>query len=67
MYPVLDMGLYEKRISRATVASRIGVTARTFSNKMNGKSPFTWNEVQTIRKEFFPDVPIEELFRVKTA
>ena len=63
MYPILDLNLYAKKISRGTIASRLGISTRTFSNKMHGKTPFTWNEVKAIHDEFFPDIPIEELFK----
>ena len=41
----------------------IGVTPKSFNNKLAGKSPFTWPEVQTIQKRFFPDMNKDDLFQ----
>ena len=34
---------------------------RAFSNKLNGKSDFTWREVVTMQSAYFSDVTKEEL------
>lgn len=54
----------EKRGVRKTViANRLGVSDRTLRSKLDGNSPFTWEQVGTIQREFFPDIEKEELFK----
>lgn len=61
-YPVLIGEMAKRKISKKEVANRIGVCYKTLCNKIDGKSLFTWPEVCTINKEFFPDIEKDTLF-----
>ena len=61
-YPVLIGEMAKRKIPKKEVAKRIGVCYKTLCNKMEGKSPFSWPEVCTINKEFFPDIEKDTLF-----
>lgn len=55
VYPVLEGKIAERGIRRSAIATRLGITTKAFYNKMNGDSPFTWDEVRTMQMVFFPD------------
>ncbi len=61
-YPVLVSEIAKREIQKKTIAQSIGVCYKSFNNKMSGKTPFTWPEVKTIRREFFPDISADDLF-----
>lgn len=43
------------------MAETLNITAKSLSNKLTGKSPFTWNEVSLLQKNFFPDLGKDEI------
>lgn len=43
-------------------AKVLGVSYRTFYNKLNGITQFTWREVCVLRDTFFPDCTVDEIF-----
>lgn len=47
-YSFLEAKITERGIKKAAISAAIGVTPKSFNNKLAGKSPFTWPEVQTI-------------------
>ena len=47
------------------IANGIGVTEKTFSNKLSGKTEFTRSEMLNIRNKFFPGLKLEYLFELK--
>ncbi|KAF5044733.1 hypothetical protein DSECCO2_488720 [anaerobic digester metagenome] len=58
--------LIEKRgVRRSVIARRLEISERTLRNKLEGCSPFTWEQVSVIQREFFPDVEKDKLFTVK--
>lgn len=58
------ISLIERRgVRKSTLAQSIGITTRALSNKLAGKSDFTWSQVCEIQGRFFPDVPREVLFK----
>lgn len=61
-YPVLVSEMAKREIAKKEVAQSIGVCGRAFSNKLNGKAPFTWPEVRKIQEDFFPDISLDKLF-----
>ena len=61
-YPNLVGEMAKRGIKKKEVAKSISVCDKALNNKLQGKTPFTWPEVQTIRREFFPDIPPDELF-----
>ena len=62
MYPTLVGEISKRGIKKSIIAKRLEICDRTLRKKINGESPFTWEEVQLIRKCFFPDLSTEELF-----
>lgn len=62
VYPVLVGEIAKRGIRKKTIARSIGVCDKSLNNKLNGKVPFTWPEVRTIRHQFFPDIPPDVLF-----
>ena len=52
-YPVLAGEIAKRGIKKKTIAERIGVCDKSLNNKLNGRVPFTWPEVKTIRHQFF--------------
>lgn len=62
MYPNLEAEMIRRDVSHDSIAQSINVKSRTVRNKLSGKTPFTWPEVKTIRKNFFSDIPVEVLF-----
>lgn len=61
-YPVLVSEIAKREIQKKAIAQSIGVCCKALNNKMTGKTSFTWPEVKTIRREFFPDISADELF-----
>lgn len=61
-YPNFECELVRRGINDLDVASALEITPRAFRNKKNGTRPFTWPEVDTIQKRFFPDVTKDYLF-----
>ncbi len=61
-YPNLVGEIAKRGIKKKSIAESIGVCDKSLSNKLNGKSPFTWPEVVTIKERFFPDMTPERLF-----
>lgn len=51
----------EKGDQKKTIASRLGISERCLYNKMKGKTPFTWSEVEILQEVFFPDMTKEEI------
>lgn len=62
-YPELEGLIAARGIKKIAIAKRIGCTDRALANKLNGKSHFSWDEVDGMRRSFFPDVPSEVLMR----
>lgn len=62
LYPVLTGEIAKRGIKKTAIARSIGISDRSLRNRFNGVSDFTWPEVETIRKRFFPDMSAEELF-----
>lgn len=61
-YPVLKSEMARRGISELQIQRLLGISQKTLYNKMNGRSAFTWPEVQLIRRNYFPDIGYDELF-----
>ena len=61
-YPVFAGKIAERGIAKTKMAEAIGVSNRTFRNKMEGITSFTWDEVCVIQERFFPDMQLKDLF-----
>lgn len=62
MYRVLRGEMVKADISIRDLALKIGITERSLRNKINGVTPFTWNEVLEIRGIVSPTMSFEDLF-----
>ena len=51
----------EKRISGSDMAKILCITSCAFSRKLNGKSQFTAEEINKMRK-VIPDLPVMDIF-----
>lgn len=47
------------------IAAGIGVSEKTFRNKLNGKTEFTRSEILKIRNMFFKHLSLDYLFELK--
>lgn len=63
MYPNLRAELARRRITFSHLASMIGVTVGTMSQKNGGKASFTLDEAIAIKNVLETDMPLEELFQ----
>lgn len=61
-YPNFEGELVRRGIADAEVAAALKITTRALRNKRNGIRPFTWPEVNTIQKTFFPDMTKDYIF-----
>lgn len=61
IYPMLEREIAGRGIKKKAIAESLGLSYRSFSNKLSGKVPFTWPEVSAIRNHFFPDMTPEEI------
>ena len=62
-YPELEGQIAARGIKKVTIARRIGCTDRSLTNKLTGRTHFSWDEVDLMRRVFFPDVQHEVLMR----
>ena len=44
-YPMLEREIAGRGITKKAIAESLGISQRSFSNKMSGRVPFTWPEV----------------------
>ena len=50
-----------RHIHRKDIAAELGITPRSLKNKMEGKTEFTWGEVEKLQYRFFRDITKEDL------
>lgn len=60
-FPVLEGKIAERGLLKKNIADTLNISQRALSNKLNGKSDFTWREVVTMQSAYFSDVTKEEL------
>ena len=61
-YPNLKSEIARKGLKLKAISAYLGISGKALSNKMNGRTSFTWSEVCKIRDYFFPDVDKDYLF-----
>jgi len=61
-YPYLVGEMAKRSITKQSVASLLGLHRNAVSYKLK-KGSFSIEEAETVQKEFFPDVPLCELFK----
>ena len=62
-YPTLVGEMAKRRIKKKDICELLGISQKTLWNKIEGRSEFTLEEVKLVRKTYFDDMTIEELFR----
>ena len=62
MYINLKAEMVRHGVSDAIAAKEIGISERTFRNKISGRSEFGVRQAMQIRKKFFPELGMEYLF-----
>ena len=62
-FPILEGKIAERGLLKKNIADALSISQRALSNKLSGKSDFTWGEVVTMQDAFFRDVSKEELMR----
>lgn len=62
-FPVLEGQIAARGIRKTAIAKCIGCSDRTLYNKLIGKAPFSWDEVNVMNITFFPDMEPADLMR----
>lgn len=63
-YTALVRLINDRGVKKSVIAKRLGITPKTLNGKIRGDTGFIFDEAQVIRTEFFPDVPLEQLFSI---
>lgn len=63
MYPTLESLLKGRNVRLSEICKSLEIDAKTLWNKRRGKTDFTLSEALKIQSVFFPDIPLEEIFR----
>lgn len=64
MFPNLRAEMARRKISAKQLSEKLGITSKTFENKMNGSTDFKYGEMRAIRF-LFPDCSYEYLFELE--
>lgn len=62
-YKFLRGKIAERGVKKKTIAIELGITTRALKNKIDGVTPFKWEEACKIHDRFFPDIDKDTLFR----
>jgi plasmid maintenance system antidote protein VapI len=62
-YPNLRMELFKNNITLEELSKYLNLHRNSISNKVNGHSSFSIEEASKIQKKYFPQMPIEYLFK----
>ncbi len=57
----LYLEMKKKHLTQKEMAAALGMNEKTFSAKINGRISFSIDEMQEIKKTFFPDSSLEYL------
>ena len=63
VFPVLERAIFDRGIKKKAIAEKLNISTKSLSNKLIGKSTFTWDEICVIQNFFFPDMTKEELLK----
>ena len=66
-YPILCGKIAERGIKKSAISKRLGISERCLTNKLSGKTEFTWNQACVIQSIFFPDIEKEKLFSERSS
>lgn len=62
-YPLLDEMIRTRGIKKSAIAARLNISEKTLYNKLSGVTDLWLSEANLIQRDFFPDVPKDELFQ----
>ena len=62
-YPTLKAEQARQGITNTQMAETMGVSEKSFRNKIRGITTFTLSEALSLRKAYFPNMEIECLFK----
>lgn len=62
VYQTLEREMKLRKIRNEHLAICIEKSVKTVENKMNGETPWLWDECIAIHATYFHDVPLVELF-----
>lgn len=62
-FPTLEAEIAKRGIKKKDIANRAGIEISTFYYKLNGTRPFTLDQALSIWETWFPDIPVNELFK----
>lgn len=62
IYPILEKSMVQQNLRNEHIAICINKSIRTVENKMNGQTPWLWDECVAIHATHFSNVPIGVLF-----
>lgn len=60
----LEAEMKRKKVSRADIATFLGVSYRTIHSRFNGEVQWEYSECVRIRDHFFPECSLEYLFAI---
>ena len=63
MYENLKAEIVRKKLTLSIVSKQSGMTKQRMSSRINGKTPFTFDEAMTIKQVLGVDIPLEVLFK----
>lgn len=63
MYENLRAEMVRKKMTLSQVSERSGMTIQKMSSRINGRTPFTFDEALTIKHVIGVDMPLETLFQ----
>ena len=64
MFRNLEAEMKRNSINRETLAKTINKSYQTTMKKLNGQTPFTFDEVWKIRERLFPNLKLDYLFEM---
>lgn len=63
VFPELEANIACQGIKKSEIAACLSIQPRTLTFKLNGRHSFSLEEAIKIKQTWFPDIPIEELFK----
>lgn len=62
-YPVLERELEARYVRNVDIARELNIHVDTLRNRLSGRTRFSLDEAIKVQKKWFPDIPIDELFK----
>lgn len=62
-YPALEAEIRKRRIKKKDIAEMLCLKQNGFFYKLSGRRKFSVDEAIKIQETWFPDIPVNELFK----